>query len=208
MNPRLTLHLEPETTQTREQLGQREAPDRRALALSLLSFAACLSQAPAGLALGLAGLLALAALLHRNARRLAWPWALVALVLVALPWKLVRVALELGDCTRADLALAAQALGPPGLMTAARDWRAGGGLWLAALPAAAWVWTRAAPTDPRPARFLVAVALLAALFHAPLISVQECCVELGGTSWSQFTLRAAPAAAALLALALARVERS
>jgi hypothetical protein len=65
--------------------------DPRALALACLCFGACLAEPPVGVAPGLAGLGTLALVLHRNARRQALVPALLALVVVALPWQLVRV---------------------------------------------------------------------------------------------------------------------
>ena len=179
--------------------------DRRALALALLSFGACLAEAPAGVPLGAAGLAALAASLHRNALRIALPWGLLALVVVALPWRLVRMALELGDCGRTDLSSSAAWPGPA-LIDGLLDWRAGGPLWVLAPLAAAWVLMRSSPADRRPERFLVTLALLAALLHAALMLSQECLAELDGALWSDLFLRAAPAAAMLLALASGRAR--
>jgi hypothetical protein len=175
--------------------------DPRALALACLAFASCLAAAPAGAPLGLAGLAALLAALHPNAYRRGLGWSLAALA-VALPWQLVRMALELEDCTRADLWLSSDALGPRAWLAALLDWRAGGPLWLALPVAAAVAWRRAHPADRRGERFAIGALGLAALAHAPLVAAQACLVDLDGTDWSDLCRWTAPAAILLLALAL------
>jgi hypothetical protein len=173
--------------------------DPRALALASLSFGACLAAAPSGAPFGIAGLAALALALHPNARKRALPWALVALLVVGLPWQLARSALELANGGLRGLALP---LAEPA--RALLDWRSAGPLWLL-VPPAIWIaWRRARPDDRRGERFLVSVALLAALLQAPLVALRECLPELDGASWPQFFRWAAPAAVALLTLASGR----
>ena len=176
--------------------------DPRALALACLGFGSCLAHAPAGAPLGLAGLAALAVALHPNAYRRALGWSLAALA-VALPWRLVRIGIELEDCTRADLELTRAVLGPRGWLAALADWRAGGPLWLALPVAAIVAWRRAHPADRRGEGFAIAALAFAALAHAPLVAAQGCLVELDGADWSDLCRWTAPAAVMLLALPFA-----
>ena len=179
--------------------------EARVLALALIAFAACLAEAPDGVALGLAGLASLALALHRPALQGLAP-ALLAALAVSLPWQLVRLALALVDCPGPGAPSLAAAVDTGGLRAALCDWRtawSAGGLLYLALPFLAVRAARRAPAHQRAAgRFLVALAILALGLHAPLVAAAACLPSLD-PDWGEALRRAAPAPAALAALALA-----
>lgn len=184
--------------------------DRRALALACLAFAHCIGAAHAGAPLGIAGLLALVLGLHRNAYRLALPWMLFGLALVALPHRIVGLVLEMVQCPRAELGTSSSLadLTPEHLFRAVLDWRRGGPVWLAApLGLLLYLARHRQRADRAAAWFVLQAALLALVLHTGLAAAQGCLTGVDGLGWGGVLLAALPAAATLLALGTVPPDR-
>jgi len=181
--------------------------DRRGAALAALAFAACPAYERAALPLGAAGLLALVAHTHRNARRSVALGALGGL-LPGLPsfaaWSVdadwSRPAAAAGDVARE-------------LFRAAGHWATGGPFWYAVGAAAAIGAIREllpagpAPDPSRRARRMLATTVVLAFAGAIAVGAAAERLDVGTFVDARFLLEAAPAGLLLVVLTFGHQER-